>query len=144
MANPYSEEPYLTVWDQGHEYGAANPSDTDPTPPDYASWGYDETTTGYIVTVWREGVLAGSEEASAGGGYEEGSEDEEEGGLRIEIDEFAIDGGEGELSVSEGEFDEIALADLPGNVEGVDYSLNVSTEPAAEGEAEGESEEAVS
>ena len=79
MDNPYQgQEPYETAWQQGHDYGAANPGDTSPSPPDFASWGYDEETTTYVAQVWTEGAQAGRDEAGSGdgggGGSEEGHE----------------------------------------------------------------------
>ena len=68
MSNPYSDEPYTTAWQYGYDFGSQNPNDTDPQPPDFSSWGYEEDITGYIVQVWREGALAGRDAASGGGG----------------------------------------------------------------------------
>jgi hypothetical protein len=67
MGNPYTDEPYQTCWQQGFEHGQQSPSDTDPTPPDYSSWGYDASVTDYCGQVWKEGALAGREQAGGGG-----------------------------------------------------------------------------
>jgi hypothetical protein len=68
--NPYSgQEPYATAWDHGYQYGSQNPNDTDPTPPDFSSWGLDDETKGYVEQVWKEGALAGRE---SGGGQSGG------------------------------------------------------------------------
>jgi hypothetical protein len=66
MSNPYSDEPYLTAWQYGSDYGSQNPGDTDPQSPDFSSWGYDDDITGYVVQVWREGALAGRDGSSGG------------------------------------------------------------------------------
>jgi hypothetical protein len=130
MANPYTEEPYKTAWDHGHDHGVANPSDTEPTPPDYSSWGYDETTTGYIATVWREGALAGREEGDGG---------HSGGGVSIDVPDCAADSGAGAWSYTDEELMALYQEGLPANVEGVNFGWEP---PAAEtGEAEtGESE----
>jgi len=67
MTNAYAgQEPYATAWQQGYDYGQANPSDSQPQAPDYSSWGYDAETTGYVTQVWQEGALAGREAGSGG------------------------------------------------------------------------------
>jgi hypothetical protein len=69
MDNPYSgQEPYESAWNYGYQYGKDNPSDTSPTPPDFSGWGLDDQTRGYVEQVWREGALAGREEAQGGSG----------------------------------------------------------------------------
>lgn len=66
MSNPYAgQEYYEPAWDQGYEYGTANPDDSQPSSPDFSSWGLDEETTGYVAQVWQEGALAGREAAVA-------------------------------------------------------------------------------
>ena len=65
MSNPYGEEPYVTAWQLGYDYGSQNPTDTSPQPPDFSTWGYDESVTGYCAQVWSEGALAGREATGA-------------------------------------------------------------------------------
>jgi hypothetical protein len=69
MENPYSgQSPYDAAWDYGYQYGRENSNDSDPTPPDFSSWGLDDETRGYVEQIWREGALAGREEGQGGGG----------------------------------------------------------------------------
>lgn len=68
MDNPYTDEPYQTAWQQGHDYGGQNPSDESPQTPDFSSWGYDGDTTDSIGTVWQEGALAGRNDSSSSAG----------------------------------------------------------------------------
>ncbi len=60
MTNPYhGTQPYESAWQHGHEYGIEHPGSEQPETPDFAGWGFDATTTGYIGQVWQEGALAG-------------------------------------------------------------------------------------
>jgi hypothetical protein len=66
MANPYAGGEHEAIWDQGYSHGWYNPTDTDPAAP------VGVGTQG--ATVFKEGALAGREEAAvharqeAGGG----------------------------------------------------------------------------
>jgi hypothetical protein len=66
MANPYAGGEHEAIWDQGYSHGWYNPTDTDPAPP------VGVGTEGGAV--FKEGALAGREEAAvharqeAGGG----------------------------------------------------------------------------
>lgn len=72
LDNPYSDDPYKTAWQQGHDYGQQSPNDTSPQTPDFSSWGYDADTSNNIGQVWQEGALAGRTDAGASGSTDSG------------------------------------------------------------------------
>lgn len=66
MENPYTgQEPYGQAWDLGYQYGRANTGESDPSPPDFSGWDLDADTRVSTEQVWREGALAGREDAAA-------------------------------------------------------------------------------
>jgi hypothetical protein len=62
MSNPYAGQQYYEqAWQMGYDYAQANQNADITQPPDFSSWSLDDTTTGYVAQIWKEGALAGQD-----------------------------------------------------------------------------------